>query len=380
MSVLIEALSVVVPRSVLDASWPGGAEAFLEHCRAPEAEARYALADRFLVVASFLAPDEAQRTIRALGEHGIEEPEDESGSGELAFLDQHMGPAVPCAWLEWRKQDEGYTHAWLAGTEPGALVAPEGWSPEQSLTLVRHDLREEPGRMMRIGEEDGLEIWLDFKTGRQIAAPPLEEDEAVEGEEAPESGFAPPQPFDPDAEGEEDDEGEEGEEGEQPEPRTSTGRKAEPGTLLDVVQRALTAHGWQYHTLDDAPLVHFTVVGSAGTYPCWAAVNDDAEQCSVFVVFPHRVAADRRAAVAELLTRANYGLAIGSFEMDFSDGELRFRVSVDVEGGTLTTTMVQTMFDAALWTMERFHDPVMRVVYGGIAPEQALEGLDEEEG
>lgn len=374
MSVLIEALSVVVPRSVLDRSWPGGTDAFLAKCQEAETDARYAVMDRFLVAVSFLAPDEAQRIIRELGEHGIEEPDEERRADDVAFLDQHMGPSMPCAWLEWRKQDEGFTEAWLAGTEPGALVAPEGWSPEQSMTLVRHDLREEPGRMMRIGEEDGLEIWLDFKTGRQIAAPPLDADIDAGGGEAEGEGVVPTSVGDFLLDDDED----EGEEEDEDATPKSTGRKAEPGTLLDVVQRALTSHEWHYHTLDDAPLVHFTVVGAAGTYPCWAAVNDDAEQCSVFVVFPHRVASDRRLAVAELIARANYGLAIGNFEMDFADGELRFRVSVDVEGGTLTPTMVQTMFDAALWTMERFHDPIMRVVYGGATPEQALEGLDEE--
>ena len=33
MSVLIEALSLVVPRITLDATWPGGADAFLEAMR-----------------------------------------------------------------------------------------------------------------------------------------------------------------------------------------------------------------------------------------------------------------------------------------------------------------------------------------------------------
>jgi len=35
--------------------------------------------------------------------------------------------------------------------------------------------------------------------------------------------------------------------------------------------------------------------------------------------------------VNEFLTRANYGLNIGNFEMDFQDGEIRFKTAIDVE-------------------------------------------------
>ena len=41
---------------------------------------------------------------------------------------------------------------------------------------------------------------------------------------------------------------------------------------------------------------------------------------------------EMRVPMAEFLTRANYGLRIGNFEMDFEDGEVRYKSSVDFEG------------------------------------------------
>jgi hypothetical protein len=38
---------------------------------------------------------------------------------------------------------------------------------------------------------------------------------------------------------------------------------------------------------------------------------------------------DKRPAVCEFITRANYGLPAGNFEMDWSDGELRYKVFLD---------------------------------------------------
>lgn len=50
---------------------------------------------------------------------------------------------------------------------------------------------------------------------------------------------------------------------------------------------------------------------------------------------------DRRLALAEFLTRANYGLFIGNFEMDWQDGEVRYKTSIDVAGDRLSTALVQ---------------------------------------
>lgn len=50
--------------------------------------------------------------------------------------------------------------------------------------------------------------------------------------------------------------------------------------------------------------------------------------------------------VAELLMRLNYDLMTGSFQLDFEDGEICFRTSIDLEGDRLSTALVrQLMFD-----------------------------------
>lgn len=342
MSVLVEALSVVVARSSLDAKFPGGAEAYLAAARAPESPGRFAVADDDLTSVSFLTPEDATRFIERLIEQGLTETE-EGENGDIAFVDQHYGPSVECPWIEWAKHEDGFTYCWLAGREPGDVAVPEGWSPAQSLSLVRHDIRDEPGRMMRLAEEDGLEIWLDFKTGRQIAAVPHQPQAG---------GTAAP---------------------------AAKRRRRRRTSIMATVRRALEEQSWRYAMVEGAPLLTFNVLGERATYPCWAAVNEEADQFTAFVVLPHRVPEDKRVAMGELLTRINYGLAIGNLEMDFADGELRFRASVDVEGGRLSPRMVQTMFTAGLWTFDRFYDALMRVMYAGASAAEALEGVDEEE-
>lgn len=350
MSVLIEALTVVVPRSALDASFPGGAAAYIAAGAAPESPARFAVADEHLTAVSFLAPEEATRLIDSLLELGLVESDD-NVPGDIAFVDQHYGPSTECPWLEWQRHDDGYTLCWLSGTEPGEVAVPAEWSPAQSIALVRHDIRDEPGRMMRLAEEDGLEIWLDFKTGRQIAAVPQAVREGG-GQEEPEPG---------------------------PATKGKRRRRKRATSIMATMRRALEEQGWRYAVVEEAPLVAFNVAGERATYPCWGAANDDTEQCTAFVVFPHRVPEHKRPVAAELLTRINYGLAIGNLEMDFADGELRFRASIDVEGGRLSTRMVLTMFTGGLWAFDRYHDALMKVMYAGATAEEAYDEVEQAE-
>lgn len=78
--------------------------------------------------------------------------------------------------------------------------------------------------------------------------------------------------------------------------------------------------------------------------------------------------------VAEYLTRANYGLPLGNFEMDFSDGEVRFKTSLDVEGEEymLTPAMIKSLVYSNVLTMDRYLAGMMAVIYGDASPEQEI--------
>ena len=85
-----------------------------------------------------------------------------------------------------------------------------------------------------------------------------------------------------------------------------------------------------------------------------------------------RIPYEERLPACELLMRANHGLMFGSFDIDFSDGEVRYKVSVDTEGGTLGVPAVHSMITVALDMYELWYPALMKVVYGGVTPEDAV--------
>jgi hypothetical protein len=67
---------------------------------------------------------------------------------------------------------------------------------------------------------------------------------------------------------------------------------------------------------------------------------------------------------------------MGNFEMDLSDGEVRFRTGMTLSDGEPTPGMVEAMLQTVLGTSEFYHDAVMRVAFGEVEPEVAIGELE----
>jgi hypothetical protein len=129
MSVLCEAISVVVPRDVLDRLWPGGVEEY-----AASAPNRTYCADGHLTRVGFMHPNDVSHHIDTLRAAGLT-PTDDDVFVDLVVVDQFGGPTLPCPWIAWART-EGVARAWLIDTDPGELATPSVWEPTQ-FTLWR---------------------------------------------------------------------------------------------------------------------------------------------------------------------------------------------------------------------------------------------------
>lgn len=168
MSVLVEAIGLIIPRIALDLRYPGGSEGFLAGLGHPSAEHRHFCLDADLVSVSYSTPDACDRAALELVNAGMIEVAD-CQFQEFAIVDQFRGPILQCHWLVWSRDPAGYTFAWLAGKDRGTMATPEGWSADQSLRLSRPGFQAPLGDTLKLGEENGADVLLDFKTGRVVA-------------------------------------------------------------------------------------------------------------------------------------------------------------------------------------------------------------------
>lgn len=138
----------------------------------------------------------------------------------------------------------------------------------------------------------------------------------------------------------------------------------------------LEQDGWFPQKVDDKHMYRTFFSGKSGDLRCFAQVMVSLEQLLFYAVAPTRVPDEDRVAVAEFLTRANYGMRIGNFEMDYSDGEVRYKTSLDFEGETLTANLIRHMIYPAVLTMDHYLPGLMSVIYGGLTPFEAIEEIE----
>lgn len=148
------------------------------------------------------------------------------------------------------------------------------------------------------------------------------------------------------------------------------------GKLLDQVEDFFLTEGWKYGKSDDRNAVSLNMLGHSATFEVVGIEDEQRETVTFYTVAPNRVPEDRRIVVAEYLTRANYGLRNGNFEMDFTDGEVRYKTFIDVEGGELTMKMAENLFTSNFSTMDRYYPGLMKVVFGGASPMAAIAEIE----
>lgn len=107
------------------------------------------------------------------------------------------------------------------------------------------------------------------------------------------------------------------------------------------------------------------------------------EDYTVFAICPVRPAgslAEALPTVAEYVCRANYGLKNGNFDLDFDDGELRFKCFVDCEDQIPPHNIVRNSICIPSMMMMRYGSGLINVLYKGMDPETAVEECEDEHG
>ena len=145
-----------------------------------------------------------------------------------------------------------------------------------------------------------------------------------------------------------------------------------------VLRDFLESDGWHPQYVDEGDYFRMGFRGRNGEYRLVARVRGDFDQLVIYVFAPVAVGEERRHAVAEFIARANYGMRIGNFELDFADGEIRYKSSLDFEGVGLAPVMVKNAIYPAAQTMDRYFPGLISVVAGAKSPLDAVRMIEEE--
>lgn len=133
---------------------------------------------------------------------------------------------------------------------------------------------------------------------------------------------------------------------------------------MELVCGYLDAQDWSYRVRADKPSLETGVAGETCVFSISVTVVGDPANLGVLVHLPMLVPEARRVELAEAITRANYDLLNGCFEMDFSDGELRYRASMPIVDGFVTEKQFRELLYYAITMADRYARAFNRLLYG----------------
>jgi len=148
--------------------------------------------------------------------------------------------------------------------------------------------------------------------------------------------------------------------------------------LFEAIINFFEKDEWYFQVVESGKSLKMSMELENGTYTCYAIVDDESNSFRFYSISPVNIPKNQYLPIAEFLARANYGLILGNFEMDFKDGEIRYKTSIIVDQ-ELSYSIISKLVYTNLSTMDDYFPGFMRIIYGGISPEEALNQIEKEE-
>jgi hypothetical protein len=161
-----------------------------------------------------------------------------------------------------------------------------------------------------------------------------------------------------------------------PAPATPAPTTPASTSLLDILTQFFQQDDWPHTLAPDKPVIYTNFQGDNGQWPCHAKAREPQAQVVFYSRCPFKAPEAQRSAIAEFIARANYGMIMGNFELDFNDGEIRYKTSIDVEGDLLTLALVKQLVYTNVLTMDQYLPGLTAIIQSNISPQMALQQVE----
>ncbi len=116
-----------------------------------------------------------------------------------------------------------------------------------------------------------------------------------------------------------------------------------------------------------------------GSWNFVVLVDEETKVVTFYSVLDTLTPEDKRLEMAQFITRANFGLRVGKFELDWEDGIVRFQSGLILEDTELTEALIRRHCYNNVNTMTQYFSGIMKVMYGGHTPEEAIQKVEGQE-
>jgi len=105
----------------------------------------------------------------------------------------------------------------------------------------------------------------------------------------------------------------------------------------------------------------------------------DERRFTTFVTFPFKVPEKKRTLAANFISRANYKLLLGCFEMDFRDGEIQYKTTCLCGNIRLDPQYVGRQVEVGIQMAEQYGKGLVDVLFRGASAEEVIAEIERQE-
>jgi hypothetical protein len=146
--------------------------------------------------------------------------------------------------------------------------------------------------------------------------------------------------------------------------------------IFEAIINFFTEDDWAYTKIQGEQTLRLAFQGQNGKWTCYAKAREQQQQFVFYSICPIKVPETKNLAIAEFIARANFGMIIGNFELDFTDGEIRYKTSIDVEGANLTFLQIKRLVYANVMMMDQYLPGMMSVIDSDVEPKDAIAQIE----
>ena len=146
--------------------------------------------------------------------------------------------------------------------------------------------------------------------------------------------------------------------------------------IANAVRDFLDNDDWHYSFDNENGLFRFGVTLPGKMRNLQYVVDINERDYNVYAMSP--VSADQEEPetmrqMAEFVCRANYGLRDGNFELDFRDGDLRYKCYMNCNGSMPSREMVETTIKCPATMFERYSKGILQILFNDMSAADAID-------
>ena len=148
--------------------------------------------------------------------------------------------------------------------------------------------------------------------------------------------------------------------------------------MIQQLRQYLANNNWKYVSpTTDEDIFLFSLETENTQYSCLISIDENEGKFALYMTFPNKVPKKKRTLIASALTILNFGLFLGNFEMDFDDGEIRYKIHMYFKNLEVPIDIIDFYINYSITFLELNYDLLLNAIISGKPSKEILDEIAE---